>query len=89
MLPLIESTDGDYPKFSSGFADGSNKEFVCQWGFAPHTQPKVFMNGVLQSPGLGEDYLIKWSEIGKIEFITAPTNGSKITIEFWAIGDNS
>jgi hypothetical protein len=89
MLPVIESTHGDYARFATGTADGANTVFMTHWGFAPHTQPKVFLNGALQSPGIGEDYLINWSEVGKFTFIAAPEETDKVTCEYWAIGDNS
>lgn len=89
MLPVIESTHGEYPRFASGSADGVNSVFVTHWGFAPHTQPKIFKNGVLQSLGANEDVVINWSEIGKFTFNTVPNDTDKVTIEYWAIGDNS
>jgi hypothetical protein len=62
----------------SGSVNGSNTAFVLTNTPTSGTE-QVFLNGILQEPGAGNDYTISG---GTITYLTAPLSGDKIRVTY-------
>jgi len=62
-----------------GTIDGSNTTFVMPSAPNPLNTENVFLNGILQEPGAGNDYTISGLTI---TFAVAPPTGSKIKVTY-------
>ena len=81
-IPIIESTHGDWPRLVS--VPGEPGRFRTRTALSAHYPVKVYKNGLLQSPGAGQDYTIEWDLIGTIQLAVVPDpETDKITVEYW------
>jgi len=64
----------------SGTIDGSNATFTLASTPNPANSEQIFLNGMLQEPGAGNDYTISGPTI---TFVTAPASGSRIKANYF------
>jgi hypothetical protein len=63
----------------SGTIDGANTAFTLAFSPDPAGCEEVYLNGVLQEPGAGNDYTISGTAI---TFLTAPSSGSRLKVSY-------
>ncbi|MDZ4785574.1 MAG: hypothetical protein SGJ02_05800 [bacterium] len=63
----------------SGAINGSNTAFALAFAPSPVASERVFLNGVLQAPGGGNDYTISGTAI---TYLTAPSSGETIVVTY-------
>jgi len=64
----------------AGSVNGSNTTFTLANPVVPGTE-SVYLNGILQEPGIGNDYTIV-NGTGVITYLTAPISGDKIRASY-------
>jgi len=63
----------------TGTIDGSNTAFTLASAPSPTNTEAVFLNGILQEPGAGNDYTISGATI---TFAVAPPTGSRVKVNY-------
>jgi hypothetical protein len=77
-VPVVTTANFVTRETPTGAVNGTNTSFVL--ANTPVTgSEQVFLNGILQEPGSGNDYTIS---VATITYLTAPVTGDKVRVNY-------